>query len=56
MGGAYVVGYDGPPLWREVIFHVGLALTWITTPNMPPWWKWITRKDATEDESAKDNK
>lgn len=23
----------------------GVALTWLTTPGMPPWWKYISRYD-----------
>jgi hypothetical protein len=30
------------PTWRAVIFVWGIALTWITTPNMPPWHDYIT--------------
>ena len=30
------------PSWGHVLLHWGVALTWITTPNMPPWWKYMT--------------
>lgn len=30
------------PTWRAVILVWGLALTWLTTPNMPPWWLYVT--------------
>lgn len=30
-----------PPAWKDTMFHVGIALTWFTTPGMPPWWKYI---------------
>lgn len=35
--------------WYDILRITGLwgfALTWITTPGMPPWWKWISRYDA----------
>lgn len=35
--------------WSSILKITGLwgfALTWITTPGMPPWWKWISRYDA----------
>lgn len=31
-----------PPSWSALMFFWGIALTWLTTPNMPPWWKFIT--------------
>lgn len=30
------------PAWREVMLSVGVMLTWMTTPMMPPWAKYIT--------------
>lgn len=36
------------PYWNDICQLLGLwgfALTWITTPGMPPWWKWISRYD-----------
>lgn len=30
------------PLWRQVMLYWGFALAWLTTPNMPPWWKYIS--------------
>lgn len=26
----------------EVIFRVGIAVVFMTTPYLPPWWKWIS--------------
>lgn len=26
----------------EVIFRVGIAAVFMTTPYLPPWWKWIS--------------
>lgn len=31
-----------PVEWREVLFLYGIALTWLTTPDQPPWWQYIT--------------
>lgn len=36
------------PYWRATIALAGLwgwLLTWMTTPGMPPWWKYIARND-----------
>lgn len=36
------------PYWKEIMQMCGLwgfALTWITTPGMPPWHKYISRHD-----------
>ena len=36
------------PYWNPIMRLTGLwgfCLTWITTPGMPPWWKWISRYD-----------
>lgn len=30
------------PTWKEVLLRWGFALTWLTTPNMPPWWYYVT--------------
>lgn len=30
------------PLWRQVMLYWGFALAWLTTPNMPPWWKYVS--------------
>lgn len=30
------------PTWPEVMIRWGVALTWLTTPHMPPWWRYIT--------------
>ena len=30
------------PLWRNVMLYWGFALAWLTTPNMPPWWKYVS--------------
>lgn len=30
------------PTWKMVLMVWGLALTWFTTPNQPPWWKYIS--------------
>ena len=31
----------------ETVCRIGLALVFLTTPHLPPWWKWISgREDA----------
>ena len=30
------------PTWKAVLLVWGVALTWLTTPSQPPWWKYIT--------------
>jgi len=30
------------PTWRFVALSWGFALTWLTTPGMPPWHKYIS--------------
>lgn len=31
--------------WSTVALIWGFALTWLTTPEMPPWWRWISGRD-----------
>lgn len=33
----------------EAIFRLGLACVFITTPYLPPWWKWISGKEDNTD-------
>lgn len=50
IGGGSVTQPDWPA-WREVMFRVGVALTWLTTPMMPPWHHYISgeyRKQVVE--------
>lgn len=40
---APILGYTlAFPTWRTLVFVWGFALAWLTTPNMPPWWKYIS--------------
>lgn len=40
---APVLGYSNSyPSWRAVTLYWGFALTWLTTPNMPPWWNYVS--------------
>ena len=34
--------YEEFPSWRGLLLAWGFAMTWITTPDQPPWWKKIT--------------
>lgn len=45
---ALVPAFTGEwPSWRQVMFQWGVAFTWITTPHMPPWWRYITGQYRT---------
>lgn len=37
------------PSWNDVLLRWGFALTWFTTPNMPPWWKYISGEERRTD-------
>lgn len=40
---APMLGYSNSfPTWRGSCIYWGFALSWLTTPNMPPWWKYIS--------------
>ena len=30
------------PSWKTVMLAWGFALSWISTPGMPPWWKYVS--------------
>lgn len=32
----------------EVIFRIGLAMVFVTTPYLPPWWRWISGKEQSD--------
>lgn len=41
----------GTPYWNQIMRLTGLwgfALTWLTTPSMPPWWRYISRYDPRD--------
>lgn len=48
LGAAQVLELASPPVWRDVIFQLGVMFTWLTTPNHPPWWKWISHNDEKD--------
>lgn len=33
----------------EAFFRAGLMLVFITTPQLPPWWKWISGQEQAND-------
>lgn len=40
---APLLGYTNSfPSWRAVVLYWGFALTWLTTPGMPPWHRYIS--------------
>lgn len=32
----------------ETLFRVGLMFVFITTPYLPPWWRWISGKEDSD--------
>lgn len=41
----------GTPYWSQIMRLCGLwgfALSWVTTPGMPPWWRYISRNDPKD--------
>ena len=32
----------------EAVFRLGLAFVFITTPYLPPWWRWISGKEESD--------
>lgn len=34
----------GWPSWYSLLLLWGIAAAWLTTPNMPPWWDYVTGK------------
>lgn len=40
---APLVDTSSSPTWKGLMMYYGFALTWLTTPNMPPWWKYISQ-------------
>lgn len=40
-----LAGLSAFPTWETVALYWGFALTWLTTPEMPPWWRWISGQD-----------
>lgn len=60
-----IIGYEWIsnilPSVYECLFRSGIALVFLTTPYLPPWWKWISGKDNgdivwTDDRRAKHNR
>jgi len=37
--------HESWPTPYEAIFRFGLMLVFVTTPYLPPWWRWISGKD-----------
>lgn len=53
-----VLAFKGVPMtdfpsWKEVMVRLGFALTWVTTPHMPPWWRYISGEFKTVDDARK---
>jgi hypothetical protein len=41
-----------PPTFYECMFRVGTMFVFVTTPYLPPWWKWISGKEELLDDSG----
>lgn len=44
------------PSFYTVLFRVGLAGVFMTTPYLPPWWKWISGVDDRIDPRHSDDR
>lgn len=45
---APLIGYSGAfPSWRTLSLYWGIALVWLTTPNTPPWWRYVSGEYKT---------
>lgn len=42
------------PTWNEVLLRWGFAITWFTTPNMPPWWQYISGEERRVDPRSRE--
>lgn len=56
MCGALPVGIIGSELYEqnwpspyEALFRLGLMFVFLTTPYLPPWWKWISGQEEADD-------
>lgn len=47
--------WNSPWIYRLGFFSLvfGMALTWLTTPGMPPWWKYVSGFDMGEQQDAR---
>lgn len=43
------IAFDGAPSPYQALFHVGLMMVFMTTPQLPPWHRWITGKEEARD-------
>jgi len=40
---------DSTPHWSDIVRLLalwGIAMTWVTTPGMPPWWRFVSRYES----------
>lgn len=49
-----ITGRDPTFFW--MLFSVGVCLVFVTTPYLPPWWKWISGQDETPPHEADDRR
>lgn len=41
--------YGTWPSPYETLFYVGLLCVFVTTPHLPPWWRWISGQETAND-------
>lgn len=46
------LGLTSINLW-EVLFRVGVAIVFVTSPHMPPFWKWLTGEVTINERTVK---
>lgn len=55
-----IIGYDYAtstmPSLYECLFRFGVGLVFLTTPYLPPWWKWISGIDEDEPVNSDDRR
>lgn len=42
--------------WWHVLHRCGLAMVFLTTPYLPPWWKWFLGIEATDPKWSDDRR
>lgn len=52
---AHMLGKSAWPSWREATFFLSVWLIWLTTPNMPPWHRFISGNFKTLDVQVPDD-
>lgn len=51
-----VIIFERTPGFYETLTRFGLMLVFITTPYLPPWWKWISGQDGSDPKFSDDRR